>query len=173
MFKEYNALCKRAEDSLKAKMTMDFFVTTSSKRKPTMMAAEREIAGGHDGICIHLLSPRNAPNQRKIAVGRYFMYGDTSGTSSPRPGVAGGVAPNRVRTLTPFTPKYTYYLEYFSFFKREKNYLEKRDYVRDRWMRTRWVRTRLGAKPSSLRPGHDPFYHHGNQHPKVRKKKVR
>ena len=48
--------------------------------------------------------------------------------------LAGGFAPNRVRThrvrtqlqstLTAFTPKYAYYLEYFSFFKREKNYLE-------------------------------------------------
>ena len=40
--------------------------------------------------------------------------------------VAGGFAPNRVRTqlqsvLTAFTPKYAYYLEYFSFFKREKS----------------------------------------------------
>ena len=27
-------------------------------------------------------------------------------------------------TLTMFAPKYAYYLEYFSFFKHEKNYLE-------------------------------------------------
>ena len=83
--------------------------------------------------------------------------------------VAGGFAPNRVRThrvrtqlkstLTAFAPKYAYYLEYFSFFKCEKNYLECFSFFkREKSVttlvigggelgkgreRTRWVRTRL------------------------------
>jgi len=31
--------------------------------------------------------------------------------------VAGGFAPNRVRTFTAFASKYAYYVQYFSFFK--------------------------------------------------------
>ena len=56
--------------------------------------------------------------------------------------VAGGFAPNRVRTqlqstLTAFTPKYAYYLEYFSFFKREKNYIEYFSFFKhEKWVTT-------------------------------------
>ena len=87
--------------------------------------------------------------------------------------------PSSHLTLTTFAPKFAYYLEYFSFFKREKkNYLEcfsffkrEKNYLEcfsflkceksvttlviggsERGkceVRTRTVRTRLGAKPAS------------------------
>ena len=75
-------------------------------------------------------------------------------------------APNFQSALTAFAPKYAYYLEYFSFFKREKNYLEYFSFFKrgksvttlvigggeleKSTERTRWVRTRLGAKPASF-----------------------
>ena len=79
--------------------------------------------------------------------------------------VAGGFASSHVRTvrvrthfseygtLTAFAPEYAYYLEYFSFFKREKSVtmlLIRRGELEKGRERTRWVRTRLGAKPASF-----------------------
>ena len=77
--------------------------------------------------------------------------------------VAGGFAPNRVRAvrvgthLSEYTycvrPKYAYYLEYFSFLKREKrvttSVIGGSELEKGR-EQTWWVRTRLGAKPASF-----------------------
>ena len=57
MFRDWNALFKESEDGLDTKMNMDFFVITCSWWEPTMMAAERERAQQHDGICVHHAEP--------------------------------------------------------------------------------------------------------------------
>ena len=76
-------------------------------------------------------------------------------------------APNFQSALTTFAPKYAYYLEYFLFFKREKNYLEYFSFFKRGKSVTTLVighvgggelekgreRTRSGAEPASFSPG--------------------